>query len=223
MEKPDITHLLMEHMASTQADRVGVKDFPALLKKLAPLKNHAPDMYAHSMRVGCYSCWLASQEGLDQKFALHGGCAHDIGKCRIPDEVLHAEHFGDREREVMRDHPQFGYDMLLPTHPYSAYVAGLHHQFQPNPYGIELKDSAVWKLKLREAKRITQMAHLVATADYFDAFTTRYGLKTDDEIREEMSQFSQERVEWLIQVQFMVGVGEKFSTLVDQLRLVDET
>jgi HD-GYP domain-containing protein (c-di-GMP phosphodiesterase class II) len=185
------------------ASQLGVNDWDRLMEMLEPLREHAPDMFNHSMRVGLTSCGLAQMEGRDAKLGLHGGCAHDLGKCKIDPCVLYAKQFGEVERAAMTIHPRIGYEMLKSTNLFSAFIAGLHHQFQDPPYGIDLKVEAPW-LSSPTHRIVMDMAELVATADFFDALTTRaddYGqLKSPDEVQRVMEKrFGDQgqRIDWL--------------------------
>lgn len=155
----------------------GIKsaEWQSLLDDIEPLKSHAPDMYAHSLRVGIYAFGLAMREELDAKLALHGGCAHDIGKCAVPDDILHAKDFGPSEKEIVKIHPFAGFDMLKDHHLFSAFIAGLHHEFQDDPYGVDIREVSPWPLSDETVDKVTLMARLVATADFYDALTTRSG------------------------------------------------
>lgn len=186
-----------------EADRLGVNDWDRLLEKLEPLNDHAPNMFNHSLRVGLCSCGLAQAEGRDAKLALHGGCAHDLGKCKIDHKVLYAQNFGDVERVAMTVHPRIGYEMLKDTNLFSAFIAGLHHTFQDPPYGIDLKEEAPW-LSDSSQRCVIEMAELVATADFYDALATRPGsdgqMKSQNEIERVMEKrFGiSARTDWLL-------------------------
>ncbi len=61
---------------------------------------------------------LAQRMGLPHDILVHfrrGALLHDIGKMGVPDEVLFkAGPLNDAERDVMRKHPVFAYEMLSP-------------------------------------------------------------------------------------------------------------
>lgn len=183
------------------ADRIGIEPerWSAFMEIIDPLRTHAESMYEHSLRVGLYSCGLAIAQGMDTKFALFGGCGHDVGKCFVPHEVLYSKEFGPREREAVNVHCEAGFAMLAPTNLYAAFIAGLHHQFQENPYGIDLDEVSPYPLSSDAKDSINAMGQLVATADFFDAYTTRNGQKSDDEVWAAMQRFSPARVDWLLE------------------------
>ncbi len=70
----------------------------------------------HSYRVTEYSMRLGKEMKLPQK-ELHalakGALLHDIGKIGVPDSILlKSEKLTDEEWEVIKKHPQLGYDLL---------------------------------------------------------------------------------------------------------------
>ena len=72
--------------------------------------------YAHSLNVAIISRiigkWLHfSNEELDT--LTLAGLLHDIGKTKIPDEVLNKDgKLTDEEFQMIRNHPKYGYDIL---------------------------------------------------------------------------------------------------------------
>lgn len=162
-------------MSTAAAVEAGIRPdrWAAFLTAIAPLRVHAEDMYQHSLRVGLYANGLAVDEGDDPKLALFGGCGHDVGKCAVSVDVLHATDFGERERQAVKVHPEAGFETLAPTHLFTAFVAGLHHQFQEGAYGIDLDTVAPWPLTPEARAHILVHAERVAHVDVWDAMTTR--------------------------------------------------
>ena len=143
------------------------------LTALSPLAAHNAETYAHSLRVGLYASALARQEGLDDLMALYGGCGHDLGKVAVANEILRATDFGPAERVALRDHPRVGYEMLRDRFFFAALIAGLHHTFQPDPYGIDLSNPEIPPLYAGLKETLLSVAQLVAECDFYDALTTR--------------------------------------------------
>lgn len=150
---------------------------------LDTLSKHNARHYAHSLRVGIYTHGLVLHEQ-DEKtdednsnlaFAVLAASVHDVGKIGIDNSLLDStDDFTDSEHENVRRHPAIGAHFLEKIDRDSALVAGLHHKFREDGYGIDL-DEATRKYKLdpEAVERIVSMARLVMIADEFDAATTR--------------------------------------------------
>ncbi|MBI5291405.1 MAG: HD domain-containing protein [Chloroflexi bacterium] len=72
----------------------------------------------HTRRVTTRTLRLAQTMELGEEELVHirrGALLHDIGKMGIPDRILlKAGPLGDGEWEIMRKHPAYAYEMLLP-------------------------------------------------------------------------------------------------------------
>ena len=72
----------------------------------------------HTQRVTDMTLRLARKMGLSNEqltLIRRGALLHDIGKMGIPDHILHKpEELTEEEQKIMRQHPQFAYDMLEP-------------------------------------------------------------------------------------------------------------
>jgi putative nucleotidyltransferase with HDIG domain len=88
----------------------------------------------HSVRLVELSLAVAQELGIEKDDLTHlrrGALLHDIGKMGIPDSILNkAGPLTKEERELMEQHPKFGYDLLAPI-PFlqpAADVAYCHHE-----------------------------------------------------------------------------------------------
>lgn len=123
--------------------------------------------YAHSLNVALISrmigIWLDfSEEDLDT--LTLAGLLHDIGKTKIPDEILNKEtKLTDEEFALIKQHPQYGYD-ILKNQPLDSHVkkaALMHHERCDGsgyPMGITMNE-------------IDDYALIIAIADVYDAMT----------------------------------------------------
>jgi len=72
----------------------------------------------HTQRVTDLSVRLARKLGLSELEIIQirrGGLLHDIGKMGVPDTILNKPGpLTEDELQVMRRHPQYAYDMLMP-------------------------------------------------------------------------------------------------------------
>lgn len=123
--------------------------------------------YAHSLNVAIISRiigkWLHfSNEELD---TLTLACLlHDIGKTKIPDEVLNKDgKLTDEEFQMIRNHPKYGYD-ILKSQPLNSHIkkaALMHHERCDGsgyPMGLTMEE-------------IDDYALIIAIADVYDAMT----------------------------------------------------
>ena len=123
--------------------------------------------YAHSLNVAIISRiigkWLHfSNEELDT--LTLAGLLHDIGKTKIPDEVLNKDgKLTDEEFQMIRNHPKYGYD-ILKSQPLNSHIkkaALMYHERCDGsgyPMGLTMEE-------------IDDYALIIAIADVYDAMT----------------------------------------------------
>lgn len=124
-------------------------------------------VYAHCVNVALISRmigkWLkCSEEELDM--LTLAGLLHDIGKTKIPSEILNKqEKLTDEEFKLLCSHSQLSYDILnrLPFDPHIKNAALMHH---------ERCDGTGYPNHLT-TDDIDDCAHLIAIADVYDAMT----------------------------------------------------
>ncbi|MBI3291268.1 MAG: response regulator [Elusimicrobia bacterium] len=130
----------------------------------------AKDAYTegHVERVAGYALVLGDRLSLsegDREALRKGGILHDIGKLRVPDEILtKPTRLTVDEREVIRNHPQWGEEIcrkLRSIRPALPVVRHHHERLDGSGYPDGLKGNAI---------PIT--ARILAIVDVFDALTT---------------------------------------------------
>ena len=129
---------------------------------------HATDsIYAHSLNVGLISRMIGIWLGLpadDLDTLTLAGLLHDIGKTKVPEEVLNKQsRLSDEEFALVRQHPQYGYD-ILKKQPLDSHIkksALMHH---------ERCDGSGYPLGLTY-EEIDDYALIIAIADVYDAMT----------------------------------------------------
>ncbi len=142
---------------------------PGALVSLARLKTRDDYSYMHSIAVCALMVALARQTGLDDARCREAGLAglmHDIGKALMPLEVLNKPgRLTDSEFEVMRTHPQQGYDLLKDGQGVapSTLDVVLHHH--------ERIDGAGYPHKLA-GDAIGLLARMGSICDVYDAITS---------------------------------------------------
>ncbi|WP_394790471.1 two-component system response regulator [Rhodoferax sp.] len=129
------------------------------------------DTGSHIWRMAAYARALAQACGWDAESALRLELAapmHDTGKLGVPQAILRKPGpLDEQEWEIMRSHPQIGYDILrqseAPVFQLAAEVALRHH---------ERWDGTGYPDGLR-GQEIPKSARIVALADVFDALSMR--------------------------------------------------
>ena len=160
----------LERDAFAEARAVGMEApvLSAFLRPLQALKAHGGGTWAHCLRVGICACRFArsgASSEIAPASALRCGIAHDAGKLDVPAEVLGAEPFGPEHYAVVRGHALAGFQRLASHDPEAALVAGLHHAFQADPYGLAPGGIA---------PAIRALAKAVAACDFADALAHRH-------------------------------------------------
>jgi cyclic di-GMP phosphodiesterase len=135
---------------------------------ISMLQLHERDGRGHATRVARLTLALAEAVGGltdDDLVAIeHGALLHDIGKLDVPSAILaKPAPLDDGEWDVMRRHPELGYDLLknLPRFAGAADLVLAHHEaFDGSGYPRGLK-----------AGQIPLGARMLAVADAYDSMT----------------------------------------------------
>lgn len=126
-------------------------------------------LYRHSLNVCIYTLLLGQFHGYSkEELSLLGlgALLHDIGKTKLPLEILNKPgRLNDVEYEIIKQHTEFGFDMLRQEpeiHEISAHCAYQHHErldgtgYPRGLVGDEIHEFARW----------------IAITDAYDAMTT---------------------------------------------------
>ncbi|MEJ6952607.1 HD domain-containing phosphohydrolase [Natronospora cellulosivora (SeqCode)] len=125
--------------------------------------------YTHSINVGLLAMMFGRWAGLDKvrvKQLLYAGILHDIGKTRVPDEVLNKNgKLTKDEFEVIKLHTVHGYEMVKKCNllPESVARAVLLHHERNNGIGYPFAF---------KKEKIPFMARVLAIVDTYDAMTS---------------------------------------------------
>ncbi|MCU0710634.1 MAG: HD-GYP domain-containing protein [Pirellula sp.] len=130
----------------------------------------AKDQYTcgHSDRVAEFSKAIAQQMGLDAEECERiylTGLLHDVGKIGVPDSILSKpDKLTDEEFEIIKKHPEIGYNILQHLKPLAYVLPGvMHHHEAVNgkgyPYGLV-------------GEQIPLAGRIIAVADSYDAMTS---------------------------------------------------
>ena len=159
----DTKDMLTKVLSLIKSDQTSIEFFDMLHN----LRSVNDSIYAHCLNVGLIArmigIWLKlPTEDID--CITVAGLLHDIGKIRIPSDILNkTDKLTEEEFAVIRKHPQFSYDILknqnLDQHILNA--ALMHH---------ERCDGSGYPNNL-SANEIDDYAIIIAIADVYDAMT----------------------------------------------------
>lgn len=138
------------------------------LSCMARLRTKDQYLVEHSLNVSVLMSMFAKHLNLDRQtiddLAL-GAFLHDMGKIKIPDEILHKKgKFTDSEYKLMQGHVQLGVDALkyTPGIPKLALEVVIQHHERLDGRGYP---------KQLDANNISQYGRMIAIVDSYDAMT----------------------------------------------------
>ena len=175
----DATVRLTEHLAEL------ISEDPAQALLLTTVKSYDEYTYHHMVNVCILSLALARAIGLshEQSIALGiGGLLHDVGKVKVPREVLQYDGLLDEEQwRLIQRHPVDGAGLVAvttrdPLHPAVSIVLEHHAAFDGSGYP-SLSSGRVPSLPSR----------IVSVADCFDAITSKRSYRKPEERRQALS------------------------------------
>lgn len=142
---------------------------PTVALEMTRLKTKDEGTYVHSLAVASMMTQLGDICGLNrEETTLLGvaGLLHDIGKLKIPDEILNKPgRLTDEERDIIRTHPDIGYDWLRQYDEIPQLVLDitrLHH---------EVLDGSGYPLRLT-ADELSLPVRISTVCDVFEALTS---------------------------------------------------
>lgn len=135
------------------------------------IARHDQSAFTHATNVCCYSLILAEELGVTDRAQLDeialGALLHDIGMRHVPAEILRKPGaLSPREMEVVRKHPQLGYEELLSTTSLSLPQMLMAYQHHEHVDGRGYPVGAV-------RDEIHPWSRLLAVVDVFDSLTGR--------------------------------------------------
>jgi len=140
----------------------------ALLMLLSGLKGYDAYTYQHCVNVGILALLLAEKEGLDEqdiKWAALAGMMHDIGKVRVPPEVINKPGgLTLREWEAVKSHPLHSGDVIRGMGGAEGLMQAVEgHHMHHDGSGYPVRSNV---------KRPSPLAQLISVVDAYDAITT---------------------------------------------------
>lgn len=146
-----------------------LRETDCIIKCLSKVKSADEYTYYHSINVAFYSMllakWLRIHEAEIKEIVL-SGLLHDIGKIKVPIEILNKKReLLPEEFDEIKKHSLYGYFMLKHTCNISENICKatlMHHEREDGsgyPYGLM-------------GEQIDKYAKIVAIADVYDAMTS---------------------------------------------------
>ncbi len=125
--------------------------------------------YKHSINVGLFSAMIARWIGLNEeevKELATAGVLHDIGKSKTPPEIINKTgKLTDEEFDIIKRHPQDGYDLMKNNAELSEGIKAAIHQHH------EKIDGTGYPQGLK-SDEIHLYAKIVAVSDIYDSLTS---------------------------------------------------
>lgn len=144
------------------------RNYNALLG-LVKLRSRDEYTYTHCINVGVLAILLARQMGITEEESRKIGLAglfHDIGKSRIPDEVLNCPRkLTPEEFTIMKKHPEFGLKLISLKKIPREITYGIiehHEKFNGKGYPRGLK-----------GEEISLVGRILTIVDVYDALTSK--------------------------------------------------
>lgn len=156
-------------MPMVKAMRESVSRNPGALISLSRIKAADTYTFQHSVSICALLMLFANAEGMDAASVAEaglGGLLHDVGKMKVPGEVLNKPgRLTEEEFTVMKSHAAFSQELLLGVPGISQMViqiAGEHHERMAGggyPRGLS-------------GEQISRIGRMTAIVDVYDALTS---------------------------------------------------
>ena len=162
-KKIGISELCQQATSMLDDTRGGIHVFDILHN----LRDYDDSTFNHCMNVALicnvFADWM-HMSSMEKEIATVSGLLHDIGKLRIPEQIVKkAARLTDEEYDLIKTHPMEGYNILFESRFISSVqnAALMHH---------ERSDGSGYPLGLK-GNQIDKFAKMVAIADVYDAMT----------------------------------------------------
>jgi putative nucleotidyltransferase with HDIG domain len=136
---------------------------------LAHIKNYDEYTFNHSVNVAIYAIALGQRIGIPKKHLSHLGMAglfHDIGKTKIPKEILNKTgKLSSEEWTMMRAHPIVGSEIVMRMKEWGE----LSTRLIDATFEHHLKYDLTGYPRLTRKRKITLFGRIVTIADFYDA------------------------------------------------------
>ena len=164
----------LQKVTAASAEVVATLEEEGLSRWLDVVRNHHSQTYQHSLVVTAVAVSFGRHLGFsetDKKRIAAAGLLHDIGKARIPIEILEKPAaLNDEEAAVLRQHPTIGYEVLKDSpglQPDMLDIVVHHHEYL---------DGSGYPHSL-QAREISDLVRVMTIADIYGALIERRSYK----------------------------------------------
>ncbi len=136
-----------------------------IFEMLNCMKDEMDDVYKHSLNVSLMSAVIAKWARMPKseiEEVMAAAILHDIGKLKIPYEVLNTSKPSSEDKKFLRKHAIYGYNILKDKVGESIAQVALSHHERYDGTGYPMAQKGL---------EIPKLARLVAIADIFDELT----------------------------------------------------
>jgi putative nucleotidyltransferase with HDIG domain len=141
----------------------------SMMLSLANIKNYDDYTFNHSVNVAIYAIALGQRIGIPKKFLSHLGMAgifHDIGKTKIPIEILNKpEKLNPEDWIIIRRHPVLGAETILRIKEWGELSARMVH----GAFDHHLKFDLSGYPKLSRKRNPSLFGKIITLADFYDS------------------------------------------------------
>ncbi len=136
---------------------------------LANIKNYDEYTFNHSVNVAIYAIALGQRIGIPKKHLSHLGMAglfHDMGKTRIPKEILNKTgKLSPEEWLMMRSHPLVGTELIMRMKEWGE----LSTRMIEGAFEHHLRYDLTGYPRLTRKRKITLFGRIITIGDFYDA------------------------------------------------------
>ena len=136
---------------------------------LANIKNYDEYTFNHSVNVAIYAIALGQRIGIPKKHLSHLGMAglfHDMGKTRIPKEILNKTgKLSPEEWSMMRSHPVTGTELIMRMKEWGE----LSTRMIEGAFEHHLRYDLTGYPRLTRKRRLTLFGRIITIGDFYDA------------------------------------------------------
>jgi HD-GYP domain-containing protein (c-di-GMP phosphodiesterase class II) len=144
----------------------------SILLGMTMIKNYDEYTFNHSVNVSIYSLAVGKRLGFSKKTLTDLGITallHDIGKSKIPREVLNKPAtLNDEEWEMMKKHPLMGVEIVLNL----KQLGEINPRMVVGVFDHHLMRDLSGYPKLYRKKEVSLFGRIIQIADAYDAMTT---------------------------------------------------